>query len=538
MATTVVTAFYPIKSKFPLPVYLQWASTFMKLDAPIVLFTDPQFVSVFQAMRGDRPLHIVVAPFESCHMWKTYAALWTQHHSLDHEANIHSPQLYAVWANKAEWVKTAIEKNTFGTPYFFWCDIGAFRDPQWTAPQFPQSKHFPSASVLFCSVDRCVPGDYIRHPDGIIGDFKHANRIVGGLWGGSIVACIRWAAAFESQLTKYFAAGRFAGKDQSVMLSALLEDPSLGVVVKPTLAVNPWFFLQYLLSDCDAAFVVDETFTPKASTVTVQIMGGLGNQLFQIATAYAHAKRNDATLRLERNKREADGRDTYWESLLENVQPYLTDEKLTGLVRYQEPCGATKYVPLPAPSGTGQELYGYFQSSKYFSMYAQDIYNLFFSQRLHAAAVKKYAHILHDIERAVVVHARRTDYLKNDWNISFHGPLDYSYYNAAMGHYAEKIQNPHFILFSDDPSYWDVSKLPQLQNTAFSVVTEQDPTIALMLMSECKNFILANSTFSWWGAWFAERRIGATHVIAPLRWFGPAGPQMYEDIYETSWIRM
>jgi len=514
----------------------------MKLDAPIVLFTDPQFVTVFQAMRGDRPLHIVAAPFESCHMWKTYAALWIQHHAKDHEANIHSPQLYAVWANKAAWVTEAIQANPFGTPYFFWCDIGAFREPQWTAPQFPQSKHFPPSAMLFSSVDRCVVDDYTRRPDGIIGDFKHVNRIVGGLWGGSIVACIRWAGAFESQLTKYFAADRFAGKDQSVMMSALLEDPSLGVVVKPTLAVNPWFFLQYLLSECDAAFVVDETYispsyrAPVPPTVTVQIMGGLGNQLFQIATAYAHARRNGATLRLERRKREADGRDTYWNSLLENVQPYLTDEKLTGFVRYQEPRGATKYVSVPIPSGN-QELYGYFQSSKYFSDYAHDIYKLFFSQRIHAAALKKYAHLVHNVDQSVVVHGRRTDYLKNDWNIAFHGPLDYSYYNKAMTHYAEKITNPHFVLFSDDPGYWDVSKLPQLQNTAFSVVTEQDPSITLMLMSEFKNFILANSTFSWWGAWFAAQR-GPTRVVAPVRWFGLAGPQDYEDIYEPSWIRM
>ncbi len=537
MATTVVTAFYPIKSKFPLPVYLQWASTFMKLDAPIVLFTEPQFVSVFQAMRGDRPLHIVVEPFESCHMWKTYGALWTQHHNMDHEAAIHSPQLYAVWANKAVWVKTAIEKNTFGTPYFFWCDIGAFRDPQWTAPQFPQSKHFPPASVLFCSVDRCVPDDYVRRPDGIVGDFKHVNRIVGGLWGGSIVACIRWAAAFESQLTKYFAAGRFAGKDQSVMLSALLEDPSLGVVVKPSLAVNPWFFLQYLLSDCDAAFVVDETFTPPTkepkATVTVQIMGGLGNQLFQIAAAFAHARRHGATLRLERQKREADGRDTFWNSLLENVEPYLTDTNLNGLVRYQEPHGATKYAPISPPSSAGQQLYGYFQSSKYFAEYAADIYKLFFSQRLHDTALKKYAHILHNKERAVVIHARRTDYLKSEWNIAVHGPLDYDYYNAAMARFPEA----HFILFSDDPTFWDVSKMPRLQNTAYTIVTETDPCITLMLMSEYKNFILANSTFSWWGAWFAAQR-GPTCVVAPARWFGPAGPQDYEDIYEPAWIRM
>ena len=564
MATTVVTAFYPIKSKFPLPVYLQWASAFMKLEAPVVLFTDPQFVSVFKAMREDRPLHIVAQPFTECFMWTKYAGAWIQHHAMDHEAGAHSPQLYALWANKAVWVKTAIEANPFGTSHFFWCDIGAFREPHLMdtkfAPHFPQSKHFSSAAILFCSVDRCVAEDYIKHPDGIVGDFKHVNRIVGGLWGGSIVACIRWATAFESQLTKYFAAGRFAGKDQSVMLSALMEDPSLGVVVKPTLCVNPWFFLQYLLSDCDASFAVDETFTssgaqrqPKEGPiVSVQLMGGLGNQLFQIATAYAYAQRNNARLQLERHKREADGRETFWDSLLENVKPYLTNEHLISLKRFQESCGATKYVSLPAPAAGGQLLFGYFQSSKYFNDCKDDIYKLFFSERIHAAAIKKYAHILHDVQNAVVVHARRTDYLKNDWNIAVHGPLTYDYYNKAMTYFSDRIANPFFILFSDDPVFWDVSKLPQLQNGAFAIVTEQDPSLTLMLMSEFKNFIIANSTFSWWGAWMSAQRASAqrasaqrasaqrhvTHVVAPAKWFGPAGPQMYEDIYEPSWIRM
>jgi hypothetical protein len=82
----------------------------------------------------------------------------------------------------------------------------------------------------------------IRYVSGLRG-------IVGGLWGGDKEACLAWKEAYHRMLHLYFEKGRYAGNDQMVMLSTLLENPSLACVVSPTRAdINQWFFLPYLLS--------------------------------------------------------------------------------------------------------------------------------------------------------------------------------------------------------------------------------------------------------------------------------------------------
>ena len=260
---TLVTAFYPIKSKFPTTTYIAWAKTFLQLDSLIVLFTTSECAPVFQELRMSKPIHIIISPFEELYMWKQYKDTWIANHAIDHERNIHTPELYAVWAQKAIFVEQAILKNPFRTKHFFWCDIGAFRGTlsEEIRRSFPSTKHFPNNTVLFSSIASLTAEDRVVQADGIVGNFQYTNRIVGGLWGGEKEACLRWRHAYEAMLIRYFRAGRFAGKDQSIMLSAYLENPSLGVIVKPSLHnVDEWFFLEYLLSDMNAPYILDDTY--------------------------------------------------------------------------------------------------------------------------------------------------------------------------------------------------------------------------------------------------------------------------------------
>ena len=176
--TTLVTAFYPIRSKFPIQKYLEWISNFMMLKSPIVLFTDAQFEPIARQMRGSLPIHIIVQPFEQIYMWRIYRDQWIADHGRDREAHIHTPELYAVWANKAVWVKEAIEANPFSTEHFFWCDIGAFRDRTIMggfSERFPDPARLVHDRVLFSSVERCTPDDYVVR-DGIIGDLLDRRR--------------------------------------------------------------------------------------------------------------------------------------------------------------------------------------------------------------------------------------------------------------------------------------------------------------------------------------------------------------------------
>lgn len=268
MACTLVTAYFPIKSKFPSSQYIEWASHFLQLEASIVLFTTSELAPLFKQLRGTKPIHIVEMEFHDTYMWKTYRDQWIYHHTIDREARYHTPELYAIWASKSVFVEEAIALNIFHTDHFFWCDFGAFRKPPSEIIQktFPSTKWLPQYKILLNSVHNLVPEDRKRHADGIIGNFYHVDRIVGGLWGGDKDGCLRWRKAYETMLLKYFSAKRFAGKDQSVMLSAYLEDPTLITIVKPTTTGDDWFFLQRLLSDLNVPFVRDPTYIVSHTT--------------------------------------------------------------------------------------------------------------------------------------------------------------------------------------------------------------------------------------------------------------------------------
>jgi hypothetical protein len=297
--------------------------------------------------------------------------------------------------------------------------------------------------------------------------------------------------------------------------------------------------------------------------VSINIMGGLGNQLFQIATAYAYARKTGGTLQiphiLDNGKRPV-----YWESLLQRVKPYLVQSLPSTLEDWQQNhCAMYEDIgPLPLQ---GRYLMGYFQTSKYFynDMYKQEIKDLFTPQEeLFAACKERYAYLLENKERVVVMHARRTDYLKA---AGVHGPLTGAYYREAVQRMmpcvqsspaglvqsspaglvqsspaglvqsspAGLVQNPIFLLCSDDQSFWneireDIAPVFEHEH----IILEDDSDLrTFTLLQQCHNFIMANSTFIWWCVWMAD----AKHVIAPAKWFGPEGPYPYHDIFEDSW---
>ena len=264
---TLVTAYYEIPSKFSRDRYMAWATTFLALEAPIVLFTDAPCVDAIREKRGSRPLHLVVLPFAELETW-AYRAEWVAHHALDPEKAVHSPELYAIWAEKAFFVHKAIQLNPFHTDFFFWCDIGAFRDPsvpRAVLDSFPSTAHLKRDKLLLQAIAPMCPADYEPQPDALPGKALTSTwnecRLVGGLWGGGVPACLRWKQAYHDMLLAYFAANRFAGKDQPVMFSALLRDPSLADVVTCTKSgIDSWFFLEHLLSKSPERYVLDTTY--------------------------------------------------------------------------------------------------------------------------------------------------------------------------------------------------------------------------------------------------------------------------------------
>jgi len=150
-------------------------------------------------------------------------------------------------------------------------------------------------------------------------------------------------------------------------------------------------------------------------------------------------------------------------------------------------------------------LFGFFQSEKYFK-HIEDSILEDFTFRDHILEPCK--EIAEGFDNPVSLHVRRTDYLTNNVN---HHNLDLSYYEEALKHFDGR----QVIVFSDDPEWCQEQEL--FSDDRFLVSESGDNKIDLCLMSFCSGHIIANSSFSWWGAWLAKSK----KVIAPSKWFGP-----------------
>jgi len=268
------------------------------------------------------------------------------------------------------------------------------------------------------------------------------------------------------------------------------------------------------------------------SIVSVNVMGGLGNQLFQIATAYAYARRTGGHLKLLHIQQNGD-RPVYWNSILQKLNPYLVSSLPHFSVQWSEDL-PTMYKELP-PLSSDIYLNGYYQSSKYYTeSVKEEIKDLFKpSDALMTEVSDKYQYLLDNKDRVVIVHARRTDYLKNAHMVQFHGPLTVDYYERAIEKMKTVVADPIWVLTSDDNTFWnEVPLIASLSNV--HLLNEGSDIHAFALLQQFQHFIMANSTFIWWCVWLSP----AKKVIAPSRWFGPIGPYPFEDIYEPEWERI
>jgi len=172
------------------------------------------------------------------------------------------------------------------------------------------------------------------------------------------------------------------------------------------------------------------------------------------------------------------------------------------------------------------DLFGYLQSEKYF-IEVRDILlnylelNLSYQKQIE----QKYNNLLNN---SCSIHIRRGDYL-NLQNI--HPTLQISYYETAIDQiYGRDLQNINFLIFSDDID-WCKNNL-KIKNSFF--VDDNDQVIELILMSKCENNIIANSSFSWWGAWLNQNK--NKKVVAPKNWFGSSVKLNTKDLFVNDWI--
>jgi len=275
---------------------------------------------------------------------------------------------------------------------------------------------------------------------------------------------------------------------------------------------------------------VDNSITMSRPIVSVNIMGGLGNQLFQIASAYAYSKKENAQLQII-HKLHNDNRPVYWDTLLKKIQTYLVSS-LPNLPVWSE-IYPTMYKEIGPISPQGLYLTGYLQSSKYFynDTIKNEIKELFRpDQSIIDDVINKYRFLMDMRDQVIVIHARRTDYILHS---EIHGPLTPDYYKEAVNRMTQKIKNPIFILTSDDNNYWNEIRqhIPTVFSNPFIILDNESDSNTFILLQQFNNFIMTNSTFIWWCVYLAD----AKNVIAPSKWFGPKGPSLFHDIFEENW---
>ncbi len=269
--------------------------------------------------------------------------------------------------------------------------------------------------------------------------------------------------------------------------------------------------------------------------IITRLVSGLGNQMFQYAAGLALAARRGAPLRLDLRFYAGQSLRRYELSRFAiTARPITRVDRLRMTVSNPSPDPnwprrVVRSLPVPRvrivsdrvgeydPSVIGlpdrSVLWGYWQDERYFADQADAVRR---ELRFAARPAPADAAVLDQIRRqpAVSVHVRRGDYLNPNEVV---GPCGIDYYDRAIAWVAERVPNARLFVFSDDPA-WCRANLPAAVPTTFVThnIGVNDPE-DLRLMSACDHFIIANSTFSWWGAWLAERP--GTSVVAPARWF-------------------
>lgn len=258
MEATVVSAFYVMNSKFPPAQYMNWIQTFLyNVPCHLVFFTDEDLLPMLESMRHPfmERTKFIALPREQWTAYTKYGKpFWENQRAIDHEAQIHSADLYAIWYEKKEFVLRAAELNPFNHRHFIWCDAGAFRYPDW----LPQLMTFGSKGIetiipenrhVLLQVEPFSDEDDEDFTLDRIGKFDRVNRIGGGIQGATAETWKKWSRLYDEKLQERVAKGMFVGKDQTIMASLVLQYPGHVKMIPANRSLRDhWFTLLHTFS--------------------------------------------------------------------------------------------------------------------------------------------------------------------------------------------------------------------------------------------------------------------------------------------------
>jgi FkbM family methyltransferase len=270
--------------------------------------------------------------------------------------------------------------------------------------------------------------------------------------------------------------------------------------------------------------------------IAVRLLGGLGNQLFQYAAARALSLRVGTDLLLDVSGLQADPLRRFHLSAFKIGGRVVSSKEIieSDLSRYDEPF--YHYDEAFKTIERGTLLAGYFQSARYFEDYAERIRADLEPSASPSGAFDAYAAAIRASPLPVSVHVRRGDMFANPQTSEFHGFCGADYYNLALKVISGLLgATPDYFVFSDDRAA--AAELFRLSSRFVFVETDTNcPWEDLMLMSLCRHHILANSSFSWWGAWLNRRPNKI--MVAPRYWVAPKTLRQLNtaDLYQEGTI--
>lgn len=289
--------------------------------------------------------------------------------------------------------------------------------------------------------------------------------------------------------------------------------------------------------------------------IKVILQGGLGNQMFEYAAAYALARRNNVPFALDMSYMDVFGHKSWCRPYELSVfalhnsctfthMHYLAVRFLPRLRTWCRKRGIAtlgRYVFElecldKAPKCNSLILFDYFANAHLFEQYREELLRAFtFAEKPNKANATMLKEI--DETDSVAVHIRRGDYLNNaNANVFYHPTVEW--YRQVMKKMEAQVKAPHYYFFSDDIA-WVKEQFADVQNATFVDCNHgKEAYNDMRLMRACKHNIIANSTFSWWAAWLNTNP--QKIVIAPKRYYiNDAGNQKYlSRMIPSGWITM
>lgn len=274
--------------------------------------------------------------------------------------------------------------------------------------------------------------------------------------------------------------------------------------------------------------------------ITCKLAGGLGNQLFIIFACLSYSILHKQICFFEDtpNTIGITSRNTYWKTFFNKLIPYLLKTeffpKLDVIVKENN-----YFINLPKDKHI--LLYGYFQSNKYFKMNYSSIIEILDIENKKKTLLKEnkfYSQKM--IDKCISIHFRIGDYIDKQ---DYHNILSIEYYKKALEHILMKINyNPIFLYFCEVQDINQVNEIILSLKTDFPkcIFQKIDDSFLdweqLLLMSCCKHNIIANSTFSWWGAYFNS--YSEKIVCYPSQWFGPKNTYCIDGLFPSDWNKI